>query len=259
MKAQPIKAQYHALPQVKLTLPGSELRMLLFAGDLLALFLASVAATRFEALLNFAVRPDLASRSSDSLWLIPLAIGWMIVAGITECYELQVASRRLPILLRVITATFVTVLMYLLVFFVLSRPAVLISVVANTTGGISVPPRVLALLFFMATLTLVSLWRVGHAQLFTHKTLRSRAVVIGCYQAGRSLVRALQQSGHSYEIVGFIDDDPEKQGQEFRRAQRDRHPAYAGEPRSIARDQRDHPRHHLRHAWRFAAGGYELL
>jgi FlaA1/EpsC-like NDP-sugar epimerase len=39
-----------------------------------------------------------------------------------------------------------------------------------------------------------------------------RVLVIGAGDAGRSLVWQIQETGRQYQVVGFIDDDPEKQG-----------------------------------------------
>jgi FlaA1/EpsC-like NDP-sugar epimerase len=83
------------------------------------------------------------------------------------------------------------------------------------------PPRsVIAIEFFITTSLLGALrFSPRLAQTFPLDKIRSRpgetvrAVVVGAGSAGELLLRDLQRSDeHSYEVVGFVDDDPSKRG-----------------------------------------------
>lgn len=83
------------------------------------------------------------------------------------------------------------------------------------------PPRsVIAIEFFLTTSLLGALrFSLRLAQVFPLDKMRSRpgetvrAVVVGAGSAGELLLRDLQRSDeHSYDVVGFVDDDPSKRG-----------------------------------------------
>lgn len=83
------------------------------------------------------------------------------------------------------------------------------------------PPRsVIAIEFFLTTSLLGALrFSPRLAQTFPLDKIRSRpgetvrAVIVGAGSAGELLLRDLQRSDeHSYEVVGFVDDDPSKRG-----------------------------------------------
>ena len=110
-------------------------------------------------------------------------------------------------------------ILYLLAFFVFGRTtwgAYLTDPVAARRPffvGRYALPRIIPVLFLLASLALTAPWRVGYARVFTSPFLRRRAIVVGAGWAGRTLVRAVRQTLQGYDIVGFIDDDPAKQGQ----------------------------------------------
>ncbi|MDR7586490.1 MAG: hypothetical protein QN158_13020, partial [Armatimonadota bacterium] len=73
--------------------------------------------------------------------------------------------------------------------------------------------RLTAASFILATVGLVGVGRTAYALLVAQPVFRQRAVIVGAGWAGRALVDAIRERADSeYELVGFIDDDPAKQG-----------------------------------------------
>lgn len=65
----------------------------------------------------------------------------------------------------------------------------------------------------MATAGLI-LWRVAYAQVLAQPIFRYKALIVGAGWAGRTLARAVRERLNSdYELIGFLDDGPDKQGQ----------------------------------------------
>ncbi len=108
---------------------------------------------------------------------------------------------------RVVVATAVGTVAFVAVFYFLQTPG---------------PPRsVLAMEFFL-TASLVGAFRfsprLANNWLLAQSRLRSgqriRTLIVGAGSAGDLLLRDLLRSDeHSYEVVGFVDDDPHKWGQ----------------------------------------------
>ena len=109
--------------------------------------------------------------------------------------------------MRVVTATAVGTVGFVAAFYFLQTPG---------------PPRsVLAMEFFL-TASLVGAFRFSPrlannwllAQTRSRSAARVRTLIVGAGSAGDLLLRDLRRSDeHSYDVVGFVDDDPRKWGQ----------------------------------------------
>lgn len=67
--------------------------------------------------------------------------------------------------------------------------------------------------FVFTMVAFVAVGRVACALLLTQPTFRRRALVVGAGWAGRTVVDAVQtHASAEYELVGYIDDDPAKEG-----------------------------------------------
>jgi exopolysaccharide biosynthesis polyprenyl glycosylphosphotransferase len=74
-------------------------------------------------------------------------------------------------------------------------------------------PRLFYLFFAVVAMISVTMWRWAYATLFTLPPLRRRILIVGAGWAGRVLAQALvNQEQADYHVVGFVDDDPAKQG-----------------------------------------------
>jgi exopolysaccharide biosynthesis polyprenyl glycosylphosphotransferase len=77
-------------------------------------------------------------------------------------------------------------------------------------------PRLFFLFFCAIALTSVALWRWAYATAFALPALCRRILIAGAGWAGHALAQALSgQESADYQVVGFVDDDPAKQGAEI--------------------------------------------
>ena len=80
--------------------------------------------------------------------------------------------------------------------------------------------RGLAVLFVVAAVSAVTMWRGVYAVLFVQPAFETRVLVFGAGAAGTALARAMNRPGDTssinpyhgtgYRIIGFVDDDPDK-------------------------------------------------
>ena len=132
-------------------------------------------------------------------WFVGLTLLYLILASVNDGYDLKVAADVFPSAFTIVKATAEILLIYLLVYF-LSPPA-------------SLPRHVMGF-FSLICPPLLSLWRWLYIAVFTTPQFRRRALIVGAGWAGQTIAQAIYDNlSADYEIVGFIDDDPHKQGQ----------------------------------------------
>lgn len=131
------------------------------------------------------------------LWFYLLPLIWIFL--IVDLYDIRKANNRADTLRGILFAAGFSILIYLFVFFV-SPPN-------------SLPRRGVA--FFLVGVSLFTLlWRLLYIQVFTGHIFRRRALIVGAGKAGatiRNIIREVPSA--PFEIIGWIDDDPEKQNQ----------------------------------------------
>jgi exopolysaccharide biosynthesis polyprenyl glycosylphosphotransferase len=132
-------------------------------------------------------------------WFAGLTILYLILASVNDGYNLKVAAEFLPSAFAILKVTVEVLLVYLVVYF-LSPPG-------------SLPRHVMGF-FSLICPSLLLTWRWLYVVIFTAPQFRRRALIVGAGWAGRTIARAIHDNlSVDYEIVGFIDDDPRKQGQ----------------------------------------------
>jgi exopolysaccharide biosynthesis polyprenyl glycosylphosphotransferase len=151
------------------------------------------------------------------LWFFLLPAAWLFLAAVNDCYDLQVAGHPMRILRRLSYTTGQTALIYLIAFFVFGRPIILASSASGVQTqaglvGLLQVPRIIPALFLLVSLPLIAFWRIGYIKIFTSRSMQRRAIIVGAGDSGRALATCLQPALLDYKFVGFIDDDPEKQG-----------------------------------------------
>jgi exopolysaccharide biosynthesis polyprenyl glycosylphosphotransferase len=137
-------------------------------------------------------------------WFVTLAIVWWMMAQLLECYDLARAASAPHSILGAAGATGLAVLVYQ--FIPVFTPPL------TSRGPI--------LVFALLALSSIVLWRGLYAILFSQPSFHECALVLGAGQAGRALSEALRTvplsgnpfRGTGYQILGFLDDDPSKQG-----------------------------------------------
>ena len=195
--------QRSRLTMPQLTLHYSERRILLALVDVLALSLALWLSLRWGSdIPNLLFLPE----RWQLTWLPVLIVLWFIVASLLNVYDLAKAASTMHSLWASGTAALLTAGLYLLIPYI-TPP---------------LPERRLALLLFPLLAALgVATWRLFYATVFIQPVFHQTALVVGAGWSGRTLAQAIVETGDGngnpyhgtgYRLLGFIDDDPNKQG-----------------------------------------------
>jgi exopolysaccharide biosynthesis polyprenyl glycosylphosphotransferase len=207
-----------------LSLNLSERRLLLKAMDGIALVIALWCSL---ALRSDVIRPGVPMDLADVTfitWSITLLLIWLPCASLAECYSLTVASNTAQALIRTGATVAAVMALYLL----------------TPKFTPELPQSRLDLLYLpILTVGFIWLWRLAYIYLIGHPRCEHRALVVGAGQAGQLISSELrelerltcgkkllqrrdaneggctQRHGVVYSVVGFIDDDPGKQGQVY--------------------------------------------
>ena len=176
----------------------SQRRSLLIVVDILLVNIAL-----FAALWLGAKRSDwpfsLEFAAMNFYWFLLPTVGYIILATVNDCYDLKVASDFAAIAWALVRVTAEILFAYLVVYF-LFPPA-------------SLPRHIIGFFSLILPVTLLA-WRWLFIGIFSHPGLRRRAIIVGAGGAGRTIAHAVGETLSSYyELVGFVDDDPAKQGQ----------------------------------------------
>ncbi|MEM2169796.1 MAG: hypothetical protein QW186_08370, partial [Candidatus Bathyarchaeia archaeon] len=151
-------------------------------------------------LLALALRPGYGLEGAlvlrHPIWFLALSLLWLLVAQAFDAYDLRVAGRFSSSALAVLKAGLVTCGVYLLI------PYITPSLPASRSALLAFP-----LIAVGALVAARGFYRVALSQ----PALCRRALIIGAGWAGRTIAEALaEQSDGTYQIVGFVDDDPAK-------------------------------------------------
>lgn len=173
----------------RLQLRISERRLLLMAGDSLAIVVAVFIALRIWAqvakvpfTLDFVV-PQIA-------WFFILTLLWFLLASANDFYELAVAANRVESLQKLIAITLQMLVVYLIVFFLSERDAL---------------PRLFIVYYGVASFLLIALWRLLNPALIGWASTPRRILVVGTDWAAETIVETLKrEASSSYEVVGII-------------------------------------------------------
>jgi exopolysaccharide biosynthesis polyprenyl glycosylphosphotransferase len=130
-------------------------------------------------------------------WYVTLSVIWLLAATAGDNYDSRRWPRRTIAVIGILKAWILTAVIY--VFLPLLSPP-LPATRITVLGGIA------------ATGVALAAWRLLYAVFARHPTFRRRAIVAGAGWAGRTIVGAIREHDPGYEVVGFVDDAPEKQG-----------------------------------------------
>jgi exopolysaccharide biosynthesis polyprenyl glycosylphosphotransferase len=185
-------------PQGRLPLHLSERKVLLFAGDILALALSLVTVLHWRLGMPF----GWATLAAHPTWFILLAALWCVVAPLFNAYDLPSAARRGFGLKGPVAAATLVAGIYLFIPFITPQ--------LNTS-------RLTALSFVVGTVSLVVLCRSLYAFLLVKPTFRHTALIVGAGWAGETLWDAIRlHAPTEYDVIGYVDDDPDKQERRVR-------------------------------------------
>ena len=135
--------------------------------------------------------------TTQAYWFVILSLLWLVCEYLSGLYDLRVVAQ-LRTTVGALAQTFVLVLVaYLAIFF--SAPTEL--------------PRGVVLYHGVAAIGLIALWRGAYIRLAPRTPFRRRALIVGAGNAGCEIARTIEsQFQPHYDLVGFVDDDPTKQG-----------------------------------------------
>lgn len=183
------------MPYPHLPLRISERRVLLGLVDLLALNGALFLVLWLRMGEPLSIRVVLAHPT----WFVLLTILWIPIASTFDAYDLRNASRLPTTVAAVAKAAILSLAIYILIPYL--TPMLLRS---RLTLG----------LFFVLSMTLLTAGRGLYAFALAQPTFQRRTLIVGAGWAGRTILKALRENGDgSYQVMGFVDDDPGKHGQ----------------------------------------------
>ena len=131
-------------------------------------------------------------------WFVVITLLWYPIAYTFDAYDPAVIFDPHKSSWAAVKAGFVTFAIYLLIPYV--------------TPAFPVARRYLFLGFLVLLLALAA-ERWLYALLFSHKAFKQRVLIVGAGWAGKTIAEVLRTGGAgSYEIAGFVDDEPDKQG-----------------------------------------------
>lgn len=157
--------------------------------------------------------PDLSWQALSQLltnqwsWFVILTSVWFVCALMLDCYNLAQATDVLDSMGRLSGAVFLTSLIYLLI------PRITPVLPSSRLDVLSFP---------LLGLAGIVVWRLVYARVLVQPNFQQRALVVGAGSAGQTLVTAIRRMhrgngegadrNFGYHVIGFIDDDPAKQG-----------------------------------------------
>ena len=136
---------------------------------------------------------------SQAHWFPLFSALWLLLASLNDFYDLKVVADPRASSSALLRISALVLAAYLLIYFLYPprRPL----------------PRGIVLYQAAASFALIGLWRAGYISLLGRPTFRRRAIVVGAGWAGRTIARTIRKLSPGYYLVGFVDDDPTKQGQ----------------------------------------------
>jgi hypothetical protein len=180
----------------KFRIRGSERQFILLLGDLIFSSASVLIALYFWAEKDWLDFSWSFINQRAPFWFYLLPLTWCLL--LIELYDVRKASRHSDVLRGIGTAAIVSVIFYLLIFF-FSK--------AN-----SLPRRGVAI-FLVSVVILTIIWRFIYISIFTAPVFHRRVLMIGAGKAGSTLAGMINRiKPEPFILLGFIDDDPEKQG-----------------------------------------------
>lgn len=181
---------------IRLRLKPGERRFILLTGDFIVALISMVLAIFIWA------RPDWLNLSPEFLqlripsWYYFLPFLWILL--LLELYDSRRAGHQRETIQGIGLAAGLSLILYLLIYF--------------TSAPKSMPRLGVAVYIILVSL-LTLVWRLTYIRVFTARLLMRRVLIIGAGRAGKMLVDVISSlKPLPFELVGLIDDDPEKIG-----------------------------------------------
>ncbi|HEX2907477.1 MAG TPA: sugar transferase [Phototrophicaceae bacterium] len=176
----------------RLQLRLSERRVLLMAGDVLAVIIAVLIALfvwsvvgRYRFTFDF-VWPR-------SHWFVTLTGLWLLLASANDFYELRISASRMATFQRLVLITLQMLVIYLVVFFL--------------AGSLRLP-RLFILYYGGASFVLIAVFRLLNPALAGWASQRRRVLVVGTDRASAAIINTIAQEAQQvYDIRGIVGEN----------------------------------------------------
>ena len=196
-------------PTIRLR-PSEQLTILLF-GDLIAASSAMVASIYIwyqyllYQLIASGLTPGRAARMISiqvPLWFYLLPLVWLLL--MVDSYDPHTSASWRRTLRGIVAAPIVGLLGYSLLFTINLDPNSL--------------PRIAVGVFLVLAFFLTLGWRAIYIRIYTTSGLLRRVAIVGAGKAGHSLLEIYRKlSPPPFKLLGYIDDDPKKQGKSYQK------------------------------------------
>jgi exopolysaccharide biosynthesis polyprenyl glycosylphosphotransferase len=183
----------------RIQLRTAERRTLLIVGDFIIAIIATITALALWSEFDYLTLSEEFVRARAA-WFVLLPVVWSIL--MINMYDLRRSASWADTLRGVLLAAGMGTILYLSVYFF------------RTEAG-SLPRR--GPLYFLIIVVILNLaWRRIYIKVFTSLQFLRRVLIVGAGSSGITLVELLRGLENSpFYIVGLIDDDTDKHGQEF--------------------------------------------
>ena len=170
---------------------------------LIVVDLVFVNATTLLALWIMAARAgwpfDRAYLLDQSGWFFFLSAFWLLSAFINGFYDTRKITDISAAAIALLRTIALITVAYFAIYFFLATPGSLPRGVVGYQGA--------------ASFILIALWRVLYVALIQRPSFARKVIIVGGGWAGRTIAQAINGYAKAhYQIVGFVDDDPAKQG-----------------------------------------------
>jgi exopolysaccharide biosynthesis polyprenyl glycosylphosphotransferase len=173
-----------------LQLQISERRLLMMAGDSAAIVLSVLLSLAIWSLVG-RIPFGLDFITQQAFWFFALLILWFFLAGANDFYNLRLTAHLRTSVPRLLRIEAQLVVIYIVIFFVVSRDAL---------------PRLFVLYHAAISFVLIFTWRAWRVYLFVWTNFRRRALIIGTGWTAETIRQAIADDANDdYEVVGFID------------------------------------------------------
>lgn len=137
-------------------------------------------------------------RERPAIWFYLLPLAWLVL--LVDLYEIRRVHDWRATLWGVTRSALIGLFVYLLFYFLFPPK--------------SLPRRGVAV-FLVTVVVLTLLWRWVYIRVFTRPAFMRRALVVGAGRAGTEILQVIRAlPSPPFQVVGVLDDDPSKQGQE---------------------------------------------
>jgi exopolysaccharide biosynthesis polyprenyl glycosylphosphotransferase len=137
--------------------------------------------------------------SSQFQWFLLLSALWLFFGFINGLYDLRIVIEFGATSRALFKTFFLALIVYLVIFFALTDL-----------------PRGIVLYHGVISVVLIAAWRAAYIQVAPRAPFRRRALIVGAGNAGKTIAQTIRAAFQPhYDVIGFVDDDPSKQGQEI--------------------------------------------